>query len=360
MKARQWYRFENHASDPSVAELFIYDDIGKSYWNEDAVTAKKLIDDLKQLPAATMKVSARVNSLGGDVFEAVAIANALRQWAVNGRTVETSVDGIAASAASIVIMAGSTIKIADNAMVMIHEPWSFEIGNSADFRKMADTLDSIRGSIVATYKWHSELSDDAIVALMQAETWFDADGAIENGFATEKVQGMSVAASISPASVAKLKVPEQFKARVEALVKPTEAPPAQAAATDVLARVSAAGLDLAFASSLVSASLTLDQVNARIEAAKAEKTQRESREAEVRALCAHAKAPADVTDKFIADGVSVVAVKAALTWATAKRDNFEIDTGLKPDHSNAGGGRVINRQSIYANFNKTPAHRTGG
>lgn len=363
MKAvRQWYRMEAAASDPSVAEIHIIDIIGdwvdemiNEYWGLSAtVTAKAFVDQLAQLDAAVKTIRVHINSPGGDPFAAANIANALRdQQMTKGRTVETCVDGLAASAASIIMMAGSKVTIADNAMVMIHNPYTVCGGTAADMRQCADTLDAIRNSIVATYKWHSSLDDAVIASLMDAETWMDADAAVANGFATEKVTGLKAAASIDRRTVAQLKVPEKFKARVDALLKPVEAPapaPVAAAAADVLTRVQAAGLDLAFASSLVSAGLTLEQVTARIETAKTEKATAAARVTEIRALCATAK-QGTLADTFISGGLTVEGVRAALIDVTAQLDRANpVDASLLPD---AGRAKVkIDTAAIYAARNK--------
>src|ERR1051325_2166278 len=199
MKAREWFKFQAAADDASVVDIHIIDFIGDwidDYWGF-GVTAKAFLDQLAKLSNDVKTVRVHINSPGGDVFAASNIANALReQQASKGRTVETIVDGIAASAASIILMAGSTIKVADNGVVMVHNPWTIAVGNAADMRKSADTLDTLRNTIVATYKWHSSLSDDELVALMDAETWMDADEAIAKGFATEKVEGLKAAATI--------------------------------------------------------------------------------------------------------------------------------------------------------------------
>jgi ATP-dependent protease ClpP protease subunit len=362
MKAREWFRFHNTASDPTVAEIHIIDIIGdwvdemiNEYYGMTAtVTAKAFVDQLAKLPDAVTTIKVHINSPGGDVFAATNIANALRdQQLSKGRTVDTVIDGLAASAASIIAMAGKTVTIADNGMLMIHDPWTGCVGNSAAMRKTADTLDAIRNTIVATYKWHSSLDDDAIVAMMDdAETWMGADEAIANGFATAKVDGLKAAASIDRHAVAVLKVPEKFKARVDALLKPAEpapAAPVAAAAADVLARVSAAGLDLAFATALVSAALPLDQVTARIETAKTEKAHASARTSEIRALCATAS-QGDLAETFIAGGLSVDGVRATLTNITAKLDRVNIDGGLNPE---TGTAKVkIDPSAVYAARNK--------
>src|SRR5690606_37482449 len=130
---RKWYRIENQAEGqaaPVQADIYIFDDIGKSWWNDDAVGAKEFVDELRALPASVKKARVHVNSLGGNIFEGVAIANALRDWQVDGREVETVVDGIAASIASVVIMAGKSVVMGDNAMLMVHAPWSWQVGNA--------------------------------------------------------------------------------------------------------------------------------------------------------------------------------------------------------------------------------------
>lgn len=347
--ARQWYRFANTAADPTVAELIIFSDIGVSYWGDDSVSSKSFMNDLKALPDTVSKIVVRVNSLGGDVFEAVAIANALRDQVRKGRTVQTIVDGIAASAASIVIMAGETIQIADNGLVMVHNPWTFAIGNAAELRKTADALDAIRNTITATYKWHSTLSDEELVALMDAETWMSADEAIANGFATEKVEGLKAAASLDAGAYFKtgtLTIPEKYRARVQALLTPE---PVAASADEVLSVCrDAECLDLAQA--LIAAHATIDVVRARVASETETRTQAATRAKEIRALCATAKLP-EFTDDYITGGLSLVAIRASLTTLTAKRDRIEIDGGLLPDQASRQQP-VLSTTAIYAERNK--------
>src|SRR5690606_18599525 len=125
------------------------------------------------------------------------------------------IDGLAASAASIIAMAGQRVRMADNALLMIHNPWTVGIGNAAEMRKTAETLDTGRDTIIATYRWHATLDEKDIADLMDAETWMEADEAIGWGFATEKVEGLKAAASLRPQAIAKLEIPEKYRARVE-------------------------------------------------------------------------------------------------------------------------------------------------
>lgn len=181
-EARSWYtiRAEEGADE---AEILIYDEIGFSFWNE-GVTAKKFIEDLNEIEAETLNV--RINSPGGDVFEGLAIYNALSR---REGTVITHVDGLAASAASIVAMAGSEIRMAENAFLMIHNAWGFVVGNKNDMTDMAETLDKIDGSLVGTYARRTGQDRGAISDWMNEERWFDAEEAVEFGFADSVTEG---------------------------------------------------------------------------------------------------------------------------------------------------------------------------
>jgi len=351
-KAGNWFRFGTAAADASVAEIHIIDFIGD--WIDDAinrawgehigVTARSFVEQLSKLPAAVQTINVHINSPGGDVQGGINIANALRAETAKGRTVVTYVDGIAASIASVIAMAGSRVVMADNALMMIHDPWGFEIGNAAELRKSADVLDTMRDQIVATYRWHSTLEPDAIAGLMAAETWMSADEAIAQGFATEKVEGLKAAALITRASLKTLKVPAEYQARVEALVQPEPTKPVPAAAAEV-ARLSAeAGASASFIAEIVGANLTLDDAKARIatdktsreaadQQARAMREAAEARSTDIRAACALAKLP-ELADAYVAGGMPLDQVRAQLTVMAAKLDKVEIDTTLVP----AGGG----------------------
>ncbi|MEO8070963.1 MAG: head maturation protease, ClpP-related [Acidobacteriota bacterium] len=361
MKLRQWYSVNANAiAAETIAEIYIYGNIGKSFWDDDTVSAKQFVDDLNALPKDVTGVRVHVNSLGGDMFDGLAIANALRDFRVKGRTVETITEGVAASAASLVMMAGSPISIGDNAILMIHDPWGLVVGNSRDMRKAADTFDKFGDQVIATYQWNSELSAEDIAALMAAETWMSADEAIAKGFATEKVTGLQAAASLDRRSFANVKVPEQYRPLVEALLTPAPETPrpapaptveAPAAAGDVLSLVQAAGLDISLASDLVNSALPLNQVTTRIADAKLAKQQEATRVAEIRATCAAQRCD-QLADLFIADKLPIESVRAHLTVLTALRDTATIDGSLSPDTSKAEP--VIDVFAIYAQLN----HRT--
>jgi ATP-dependent protease ClpP protease subunit len=285
---KSWFRFDNAAAggDQTVADIYILDFIGS--WDDDwiarnfgydmGVTARAFVEQLAALPSDVKTIRVYINSPGGDVQGGVNIANALREQASKGRTVETYINGIAASIASVIAMAGSKVHVADNALVMVHNPWSLAIGNAAEMRRTADILDTIRAQILATYKWHSKLTDEELIALIDGPdgqgTWMDADQAIANGFATDKVEGLKAAASISPKALAKLTVPEKFKARVDALLEQPAPKPTAATAGDVLRICRESNLDVAFAESLIADGAPLADVQSRVSVERAKRTRR--------------------------------------------------------------------------------------
>ncbi len=242
MNRSPWYRFDNAAAKSNAIDINIIDYIGG--WGDemfgDSVTAKTFVAELSKIPDTVKVIRLHINSPGGDVFSAVNIANALRDQRVSkNRSVEVIIEGLAASAASIVIMAGSTIRMADNALVMIHNPMTFSAGDSKDMRSTADELDKVRSVIIATYRWRSSLSEAKLGELMDATTWMDVDEALANGFATDKIKGMKAAASYTPEVLAKLDIPEQYRSR---LLTHTESRPAALGKRPVLSRSTLPGV----------------------------------------------------------------------------------------------------------------------
>lgn len=160
-------------------EILIYQDIGESFWG-DTISANDVKDQLADMQG---DITVRINSAGGSVFDGFAIYNLLKQ---HDGEITVKVDALAASAASVIAMAGDVIEMADNALMMIHQPWTLALGDAEDMRKTGELLDKIRDSIVTTYQSKSDLDTETIEAMMVEETWFNADEAIENGFATSK------------------------------------------------------------------------------------------------------------------------------------------------------------------------------
>ena len=164
-------------------ELLIYSDIGDSFWG-DSVTAQSVKAELDRMDPGDLTV--RINSPGGSVFDGFTIYNLLSQRDGN---ITVYIDGLAASAASVVAMAGDQIVMAENAMMMIHDPWTMTVGSADEMRETADLLDKIKTSIVSTYQRKTGLDGDEIGGMMEAETWFNAADAVSKGFATATVEG---------------------------------------------------------------------------------------------------------------------------------------------------------------------------
>lgn len=166
------------AQTETEAEILLYDEI--SFWG---VSAEMFRRELDAISAPTINL--RINSPGGDVFDSLAIYNALKE---HPSRVVTHIDGVAASMASVIALAGDEVRMAENAFFMVHQPWSFVIGNATDLRKEADLLDKVAGSLSLAYTQKTGKSADEIAAIMDAETWMNADEALEAGFVDEVVR----------------------------------------------------------------------------------------------------------------------------------------------------------------------------
>ena len=177
-----WYTIRARATG---AEVLIYDEIG-AY----GISAKGFLAELGALSEGT-PIDLRINSPGGSVFDAVAIYNAIKR---HEGTVTVWIDGIAASAASYVAMAGDEIVMPENAFLMIHDPAGLVMGSADDMRAMADALDKVKGSLVQGYAAKSGRDPQDIAALMAAETWFDAKDALDAGLATRSAEPVRIAA----------------------------------------------------------------------------------------------------------------------------------------------------------------------
>ena len=172
MPKRSWYSIEAKAGKKE-ADVFIYDTVG--IWG---VAANDFVRDLNEIDAKTINL--RINSPGGNVFDGVAIFNALKK---HDAKVITHIEALAASIASIIALAGDEVQIADNAFYMIHNPYTWAVGDAASMRKTAGMLDKVTDSLIKTYTNKTGKAAAEIRELMDDETWFTADEAKEAGFA---------------------------------------------------------------------------------------------------------------------------------------------------------------------------------
>jgi len=185
----------NKAADR--AEIYLYGVIGGD-WFGDGVTAKQFADDLKAL-GSVKTIDLRINSEGGSVFDGKAMYSLLVEHKAK---VITHIDGLAASAASFIAMAGDEIEIAEGGFVMIHNAWLFAMGDARELRRTADLLDTVNKTILDVYVGRTKGDAAAIARMMDAETWMTSAEAVANGFADRMVDNLKVAASV--------KHPERF------------------------------------------------------------------------------------------------------------------------------------------------------
>lgn len=196
------YKIGNKAAE-NEATVYVYDEIS---WF--GISAEQFIKDINGIDAKTIHI--RFNSPGGNVFDGISIANAIR--AHKSKTV-SHIDGLAASIASVIALASDEVRMADNSFLMIHDPWSMVIGTAQTMREEADLLDKVGGSISKTYVAKTGKSEQEIADLMRKETWMTADEAKELGFVDaidDEAQNENAKASLFDLSVF-ANVPERLK-----------------------------------------------------------------------------------------------------------------------------------------------------
>ncbi|MBT7445840.1 MAG: Clp protease ClpP [Methylococcales bacterium] len=195
--------YEIKAQD-TTAEIMIYDAIGSGMFG--GVSAKDFVTDLKQLTGVA-NITVRLNSPGGEVFDGTAIYNALINHPAN---IEVHIDGMALSMASVIAMAGNKVVMAENAMMMIHDPSISVSGSASQLRKTADTLEKTKAAIVNAYARKTGKQQDELSALMSVETWMSADEALCHGFIDEVSSPIEMAAHFDLSPFNFKHVPEQL------------------------------------------------------------------------------------------------------------------------------------------------------
>ncbi|MCQ1632890.1 Clp protease ClpP [Escherichia coli] len=199
-KNNSWFRMQaGHQSD---ADIYIYDEIG--FWG---VTAKQFISDLNALGDIT-HINLHINSPGGDVFEGIAIFNALNS---HGAAITVYVDGVAASMASVIAMVGNPVIMPENAFMMIHKPFSLAGGNAEDMRTKADTLDKVEAAMSSAYVQKTGKTTDEIAAMLADETWLSGAECLAHGFADQVTPAVKAMACIQS------KRTEEFKKMPESI-----------------------------------------------------------------------------------------------------------------------------------------------
>lgn len=338
---RPCFKFIPAASAEAPAVLSIYDEIG--FWG---VQAKDFISELSGITAKVVNVE--INSPGGDVFAGLAIYNALKS---SGKEIVVKVMGVAASAASLIAMAGDKIIMPKNTFMMVHNPWSFAMGNADELRDTADTLDKIGASLQATYVSRTGQSEDKIKELLSKDTWLTADESLELGFATEVVDDIKAMAVFD---MDRAELPEAVRAVFRAAALPPEDEPAEDTADEddasadpmaeqIEARAKAAGLE-AYASVFALGATTLAEAETRITAAR-----------EIVALCKVAGRPDDAAPAIQANK-SVADVRASLIAAKAAADEHT-DTSKPNQVGTQASSSGVSPQKVWNSHNAQAAKK---
>ena len=211
------------AKSSSEIEILLYEMIGMDFWSGEGTTAKSFAEDLKAAGDGVRKIHLRVNSPGGNVFDGLAIYNTLLN---HGAKITASVDGLAASIASVITMAAEEISMGDNAIMMIHNPSTVVGGDAPEMRKMADVLDKVKTLMITAYRRHTSKSIAEVGAIMDAETWMTAQETVDAGFAelvtTPEGDEEDVAANFAPIFAKFRHVPAQIAARFSGSVSRTK------------------------------------------------------------------------------------------------------------------------------------------
>ena len=330
---KTWYALqaEGEAAE-RVIEVFVYGEIGA--WG---ITANQFVQDLRAMDDGTSPVIAAFNSIGGDLFDGLAMHNALSRL---GERCTGRIDALAASAASVAVCGAHKVVIAANAMLMIHNPWTYAAGDAEDFRKVADVLDQTMEAIIAAYKAKAPNIDEVeLRRLVAAETWLTANEAVALGLADEVGDGIKVKACLGQGGVLQRyqHAPAELLAQLHEPPEPDpelepEDPPLVPPVVDstklalmITQRCTEAGISNLVAPLLSSTKLESEEiVLAGLARAKA-----------VNDLCVAARLP-EFSAEYVAAGLDAPAVRARLfDKIVTSGKGFEIDNSLPLDNDPA-------------------------
>ncbi|MFN3358906.1 MAG: head maturation protease, ClpP-related [Pseudomonas sp.] len=340
---KSWYTLQasGDAEQRSI-EIFVYGEIGA--WG---VTANQFVQDLRAMDDGTSPVIVAFNSIGGDLFDGLAIHNALSRL---GERCAGRIDALAASAASVAVCGAHRVVIAANAMLMIHNPYTFTGGDAEDFRRVADVLDQTLEAIIAAYKAKAPDIDEAeLRRMVNAETWLTANEAVALGLADEVGDGLKVSACLGQGSVLQRfqHAPPELLAQLdeEPEAEPPELDPAPILDAAKLALMVTQGCAAAGISNLVDPILAATKleseavIQAALTNAKA-----------LHGLCVAARLP-ELTGEFINAGLDEAAVRARLfDKLVGSGGGFEINNSLPLDDDPAPTikAKQVDTQSIWS------------
>lgn len=205
-----------------VAEIVLYGDIGENPWDESAVSAKQFSDQLKLIEDTVTEIHVHISSGGGDVFQGLAMYNRLKQHKAKKIVY---VDGLAASIASVIMLAGDEIVMGEGSLLMIHKPWTIAMGDSRDFENTIDRLMDVEEQLLNLYVKKTKIDRNELRAMLEKETWMDSAVAVELGFAdrvSEEAETLPIAASYFDKASWITKRPKAFKSEASVIKKEIE------------------------------------------------------------------------------------------------------------------------------------------
>jgi len=325
IKDQHWYSLQaSGEAEQRIIEIYVYGEIGA--WG---ITANQFVRDLAALDDGVSPVVAAFNSIGGDLFDGLAIHNALSRL---GERCTGRVDALAASAASVAVCGAHRVVVAENAMLMIHNPWTFASGDAEDLRKVAAALDQALEVIIAAYKAKApDIDEVELRRLVNAETWLTAREAVALGLADEVGDGVKVKACLGQGGVMQ-KYQHTPKALLDQLTEPTKPtepvinkpePPAPGADAAALALLITQSCNQGGMSNLIEPLLATTKLVDEV-TVKAAISQAKS----VRDLCVAARLP-EFAVEFVQAGLDTSSVRSRLfDKLVGSGKGFEIDNSL--------------------------------
>lgn len=326
-----WYRIKAEVqAEKTVIEIYIYGEIGG--WG---ITANQFIQDLKALDDGVSPVVAAFNTNGGDLFDGLAIHNALKRL---GERCTARIDALAASAGSVAACGAHRVVMASNSMLMIHNPWTWTSGDAEDLRRVADVLDQTLEAIIAAYKSKAPDIDDAeLRRMVNDETWLTAQEALALGLVDEIGTGVEVKACLGQGAAMK-----RYRNTPQALVDQLKAaqtePPEGDEVSDPDSPSEPIVADSAKLALMITQACSKAGINNLIEPLIAstklvdEATVQGAltRAKAVRDLCVSARLP-ELAAEYVKAGLDAAAVRARLfDKLVGSGKGFEIDNSLPP------------------------------
>ena len=351
---KKWYDIKAKAMAANAPiEVMIYDEIGG--WG---ISAAQLVADFKAIDDGVSQVVVAINSPGGDVFDGFALNGWIQRL---GARAMVRIDGVAASAASVIACGGETVVMAESAMMMIHNPWTYAVGSADDLRKTADMMDKTRDGILAAYRRKAPAIDDAeMIRMLDEETWLTAAEAVALGLADAVGDAAPIRASCGRSGLmarfknvpkALISEADQEGAGAEQSKSGTEPPkfvaaglppdPAQIAARSA-ARIAKACLNAGIpnlAEDLIMKTALADEsaVSAEI-----------GRVGAIRDLCVAARLP-ELAAEYVKSGLPAEAVRARLFDKIVAAGGDEISNKKSENGSGeAQKAKALNPTAIYA------------